>query len=73
MCNGPLDQLWEKTKHGLNIFEKVIDDLDSVKSPEEYFFKETFDLLKENVSFDPNVQKEASIFINPYYSNAEKA
>jgi hypothetical protein len=24
MCNGPLDDLWEKTKHGLSKFEPMI-------------------------------------------------
>mgnify|MGYP006959898540 CR=1 FL=1 len=24
MCNGPLDELWEKTEHGLNKFKKIV-------------------------------------------------
>ncbi len=45
MCNGPLDDLWEKTKHGLSKFEPMIGAL-SDQDPEplkvkDFIFSQT--------------------------------
>ena len=52
LCNTDLFTLWDKTKHGLGIFDRIVEQL-SEKS-EEQILDEMQKLMKDKTEFDEN-------------------
>lgn len=70
LCNTDIDTIWEKTRHGLDLYGKIVDYKKLSSSVD--LLPELETLMRDNKSFSEDPNNEASIFVSPYYCTSEK-
>ena len=71
LCNIDIDTIWEKTRYGLDLYQKVVNQAELPSAKE--LVSELDTIMKDKKSFNKDPNAEASIFVPPYYCTLEKA
>ena len=66
ICNSHYEEVWPKTKRGVELFEEVVGKADELS--QEQLMELMGRVMKDNVRFDEDDEEESSIFVEPYMS-----